>query len=323
MSSSALISIHPEHIENILAGRKFFEYRKVLPRENVTHLVLYSTAPVMKIVAVVEVNGQIVGSPTSVWEKTSYGSGISEKFYRSYFSGQKKATAFVLGKVHKVNESISLRDLQKVKSPPQSFSYLDDNDFSFINRKLVPTDISRKIFLGGVHGVGKSTICNRIFSPAGFYCVTASSLLKRHLTQISEDKRVQNISSNQEIILNQFQSVREQYPRVVLDGHYTLLNGSGDIEPIELDVFKAIAPSRLILIEEIPSVIAHRLSVRDGNKWDESFIADFLSQEKEHALRVSEMLKVPLEIFSNSPDEIKRIKRTVHWRGLPSRHSNQ
>lgn len=46
ISKAVLISIHPEHVANILSGVKIFEYRKVIPVHEVSHLVLYCTPPV-------------------------------------------------------------------------------------------------------------------------------------------------------------------------------------------------------------------------------------------------------------------------------------
>ena len=50
-----LMSINPEHVENILAGKKKYEFRKKKCKEQIDSIVIYSTAPVMKVVAEVEV----------------------------------------------------------------------------------------------------------------------------------------------------------------------------------------------------------------------------------------------------------------------------
>ena len=63
MKQAVLISIHPEHVDNIMSGEKVFEYRKILPRRDISFLVLYCTAPVKKIIAVAEVLGCVKGSP--------------------------------------------------------------------------------------------------------------------------------------------------------------------------------------------------------------------------------------------------------------------
>ena len=76
-----LMSINPEHVENILAGRKKFEFRKTKCKEQIDSIVIYSTAPVMKVVAEVEVKGIIEDTPQSVWKRTSNAAGIDKKFF--------------------------------------------------------------------------------------------------------------------------------------------------------------------------------------------------------------------------------------------------
>ena len=132
MNSAALISIHPEHAINIISGIKTYEYRKVLPKRDISSLVLYCTAPVKKIIAMVEVKGRLVASLLDVWNDTSHGSGISYSSYSDYYSGKQNASALVLGNVHRMKSPMDLSDLPGRKSSPQSFYYLDDKDMEAI-----------------------------------------------------------------------------------------------------------------------------------------------------------------------------------------------
>lgn len=315
MGKTALISIHPKHIENILSGKKVFEYRKVSPKLEVSRLVLYSTAPVMKIVAVVEVLGCIKGPPTQVWNQTNAGSGISRQFFRDYFFGQKTATAFRLGKVYRMEAPMALCLLNGKKNPPQSFCYLQDESMNLIQSKLQkkPTNNSSMIFVGGVHGVGKSTICKKIFEPAGYKCVTASSLIATYKNINDRSKRVDQIADNQTIMLKQLSITQKAAPRLALDGHFTLINSNDQIEPIDIDVFRKIGAHRLILIKGEPIEIASRLKDRDGKTWNITFIEKFQRHEEEHACRVADELKVPLEIYDNN-GSVDNLKKTVNWR---------
>lgn len=135
MSCAILISIHPEHVSSIISGKKRFEYRKVLPRRDISFLVLYCTAPVKKITAVVEVKDRLVASLLDVWNITSRGSGISRSFYLDYYSGKQNASAFVLGNVYQMESPMDLSDLPGQKTSPQSFYYLDDKDMEIISKR--------------------------------------------------------------------------------------------------------------------------------------------------------------------------------------------
>lgn len=121
-----LMSINPQHVDNILAGTKRFEYRKTKCKEDIDSIVIYSTSPVMQIVAEVEVTGIIQDSPQTVWKKTSSASGIDKDFFDSYYSGRTTAVAYVLGKVKRFKKPRQLSDFG-VKSAPQSYVYIRDN----------------------------------------------------------------------------------------------------------------------------------------------------------------------------------------------------
>ena len=122
--SSILLSVKPEYVEKILKGDKKYEFRKRIAVKDVQYIYLYSTAPVMKVVAKVEVIGTLQASPIDLWEKTKEAAGISRKKYRAYFQKCKKAYAYILGNVSKYNVPKTLDEFG-VCSPPQSFVYID------------------------------------------------------------------------------------------------------------------------------------------------------------------------------------------------------
>ena len=121
--STILISIRPEHVRSILNGTKRYEFRKVPCRQEVDRMVIYSTSPVMKIVAEAEIRGIIEDDPESVWQRTEDGAGISREFFDRYYEGRETAVAFELGDVTEYDEP---RDISEygVSVPPQLFVYL-------------------------------------------------------------------------------------------------------------------------------------------------------------------------------------------------------
>ena len=118
-----LLSIKPEYVEKILQGEKKFEYRKRLANEDVSYIYVYSTAPSMKVVASVHIEGHLSDSPTALWEKTKAAAGISRAKFRDYFRGCKTAYAYKLGKVEVFESPKNLSDFG-VAVAPQSFVYI-------------------------------------------------------------------------------------------------------------------------------------------------------------------------------------------------------
>lgn len=119
-----LLSIHPEHVKNILTGKKQYEFRKVRCKADVDKIVIYSTAPQKMIVAEAALEEIIEGSIVDVWQQTKGSAGISYPFFRSYYKGKKKAVAYKLGNITIYDEPRSLSDYG-LTFAPQSFVYLE------------------------------------------------------------------------------------------------------------------------------------------------------------------------------------------------------
>ncbi|MBS5853394.1 MAG: ASCH domain-containing protein [Staphylococcus sp.] len=97
MKRKILISINPEHVENIINGSKKFEYRKIAAKQDISSIVIYETTPVKRIVAEAEIIDVLILSPDELWKQTKQASGISKEFFDEYFKGKKIAYAYKLG----------------------------------------------------------------------------------------------------------------------------------------------------------------------------------------------------------------------------------
>ena len=118
-----LISINPEHVQNIISGKKKYEYRKVVARQDVSSIIIYETSPIKQVVAEAEIREVLILPPEKLWEKTKKYSGISKDFFDKYFLNREKGYAYKLGKVTVYNKPKALSDFG-IKYAPQSFIYL-------------------------------------------------------------------------------------------------------------------------------------------------------------------------------------------------------
>lgn len=119
-----LLSIKPEYVDKILAGTKKYEYRKRLAQGKSCTMFVYSTYPVMKVVAKVEIQNTLSAAPSTLWEQTKQKAGISRKKYREYFKGCKTAYAYQLGRVEVFENPRELSEFN-ITVAPQSFVYVD------------------------------------------------------------------------------------------------------------------------------------------------------------------------------------------------------
>ncbi|MEQ2944969.1 ASCH domain-containing protein [Anaerostipes hadrus] len=122
-AKTALFSIRPEYVEKIFNGTKKFEYRKQPNRIPISKILIYETAPIMKIVGEAEVEKVLVDTPEVIWEKTKEYPGINKKFYDQYFRKRDTAVAYQLKNVIKFDIPKELSDFG-IKRAPQSFCYL-------------------------------------------------------------------------------------------------------------------------------------------------------------------------------------------------------
>ena len=122
-----LLSINPEHIDKILSGAKQYEFRKVRCRLSVDKIFLYTTYPMMKVVAEAEIAEIIEDDLATVWDITKEYAGISYDYYSSYYAKKEKAIAYRLKNIVIYKEPKKLSDFG-VKYAPQSFIYLNLTD---------------------------------------------------------------------------------------------------------------------------------------------------------------------------------------------------
>jgi predicted transcriptional regulator len=137
-SRAVLISVHPKYVKKIIDGSKRVEFRRVWAARDVTHLVIYSTSPEMRVKAIAEVNQVIIGNKTTLWEiAKEYGGGLTRRELRDYFTGVSEGYAVLLGGIKAVENPITLTDVVAGMRPPQSFVYLKNEQFESIQAMTI------------------------------------------------------------------------------------------------------------------------------------------------------------------------------------------
>lgn len=120
----ALMSIHPEFCDAILDGRKQVEFRKRRLADDVSHVVIYATAPVSLLVGSFRVAAQQTSTPEDLWRRFHRVGGIDSSGFFSYYSGKREATAIEVADVYGFTTPKSLPAALGIDRPPQSYQYI-------------------------------------------------------------------------------------------------------------------------------------------------------------------------------------------------------
>lgn len=152
-------------------------------------------------------------------------------------------------------------------------------------------------FIGGIHGVGKSTICNVLCSTLNIRYLSASEVLKWiEINADVKNKKVQNIPLTQDRLINGLIKRVEKDLHYLLDGHYCLMDKNNKIIKVPFETFEAINPVSLhLIVGDIPE-IKSRLESRDQKIYDEQLLEEMQACEVNYANEISNKLGINLTI---------------------------
>ncbi len=147
-------------------------------------------------------------------------------------------------------------------------------------------------FIGGVHGVGKGTVCNKICEQVGLTHLSASELLKWGEISTNDNKKVKDIKDTQERLLIGINNATQKGKSYLLDGHFCLFNAKGVIEKVPKETFAKIAPKSIAIVTAEVKLIKKRLEKRDKQTYELEVLEFMQNQEKEYAKEIAKVLNI-------------------------------
>jgi adenylate kinase len=171
-------------------------------------------------------------------------------------------------------------------------------------------------FIGGIHGVGKSTICRTICNSLMINYLSASEVIKwSEFNDDIKNKKVTDIPLTQNLLIDCLYKQIEKNKFYLLDGHYCLLNKENIISKIPYETFEMINPNSLhIIINDDISEIKSRIETRDNRRYDFNLLEDMQEMEIDYAKELSIKLGIQLSIGkeNNYSDVENLLKRTFN-----------
>ena len=136
---AVLLSIKPKYADLILAGTKRVELRRSWPSNDIGVMVLYSSAPIQKLVGVAFIDRIEECDFERLWTLAdANGGGVTHDELKTYVDGKKTAFGVMINRVKIAEVQVDPKDLFPHFTPPQSFLYLDPTDFHRVMRAMFP-----------------------------------------------------------------------------------------------------------------------------------------------------------------------------------------
>ena len=167
------------------------------------------------------------------------------------------------------------------------------------------------IFIGGVHGVGKTTLCTKICDSLNINHYSASDLIKKvSKLEFPSDKRINGIKKNQDSLITAVDMHIDPDIVCLLDGHFCLLNEYGKVTEVPITTFTDLSPLAIVVLTDKPGSIISRIKTRDDNEMNAEDISAFQERELEHSKRVSKLLDIPW-LSANPIEDMSQINTFI------------
>lgn len=124
----ALLSVHPEYAEALVNGDKTVEFRKRALATDVTHVAIYATMPVGRIVGIFSVKEQVIDTPHGLWSKFRAVAGISQDKFVAYYNGHATGVGIRVDEMVRLKDWITLEEAFGISRAPQSIQYFKPED---------------------------------------------------------------------------------------------------------------------------------------------------------------------------------------------------
>lgn len=151
------------------------------------------------------------------------------------------------------------------------------------------------VFLGGIHGTGKSYLGGRISRALGYVHYSAGELLST--SEKSTRRGIAGAEDNQFLILRRLTDLTHPRERIVLDGHFALVSTDDEVKAIPTYHWIPLSPLALLILDTPVEVCQRRLRVRDGAKWNLRLLEMARRAELRNAEDVSKALGIPLAVL--------------------------
>lgn len=151
------------------------------------------------------------------------------------------------------------------------------------------------IFVAGLYGVGKSTLCNKVSEYLNIPAFSSSDLIsEKNGEKYGANKTVKNKDNNQKLLINSVKEKTAKSPQILLAGHFCIFDVHNKVEFLPEFVYKELDLSKIILLEADANTIIENLQKRDHKKYTIENINELLVAESLQAQKIAIELNIPI-----------------------------
>lgn len=161
------------------------------------------------------------------------------------------------------------------------------------------------IFIGGIHGVGKGTICSKIQQELELKHLSASEVLRwSEVSPDASNKLVKDIPDTQDRLIKGLERSISPSEKYILDGHFCLFDWQGKVNHVPIETFMKISPILISVVICEPMIVSNRLQSRDDKNYDVATIKKMQNMEVEYAKSVAKNLNIDFSQVNDDPTDL-------------------
>jgi len=167
-----------------------------------------------------------------------------------------------------------------------------DMEFLDLLKKL-PKEVSclGTLFIAGVYGVGKSTLCSQLSKELNIPTFSAGDLISAvNGEQYGANKVVSDKISNQNILAVEVHKQLQIHPKILLAGHFCIFNRENQVECLPEDIYSKLNIIHILLLEGSTEKILGNLSTRDHRVYTYDQISELKKTERIMAQKISTLI---------------------------------
>lgn len=155
------------------------------------------------------------------------------------------------------------------------------------------------IFVAGMYGVGKSTLCEKLSQRMNIPFYSAGDLISRvNGEQYGANKVVADKNRNQNILVEAVDKLLIHQPQIILAGHFCIFSAKNAIEHLPESVFHNLHIEKILLLQADVTTVQANLQHRDKKEYATSNLTALQETEQEIAHSIASQIPCSLVIHS-------------------------